>query len=265
MATVNKTFTSVEPGDNLFIKSGDKMDYSVSGSFVGTVIIEQSSNNEQTWTQVGDPITGAASSTINTYYGGSNHGLYRFRCIDYTSGSIVTSLTDAALVLKEYKDADGNTILKITEAGIEVNGDVVINDDDSFLEFSDYTIGAWSITENEWGDFGSFTLTKPGIYNIASILAMYGPNGSGALRAYCDLAIGEVSGNDGTGLVPAKNRAKISMEAPGATDTYGMLTIPDFRVEVTDSPVTLYMKGRMQINSANWLIVGRRMTATKVG
>lgn len=115
--TVSASFTSAIAGSLLQLRHGDLLTYSVSGTFVGTVVLEKSFTGGTTWVQV-TSATGSASSSIEISNPADGLVHYRFRCSAYTSGTIVTSLVRASKTLQEFRDRDGNLLFKIDEDGV---------------------------------------------------------------------------------------------------------------------------------------------------
>lgn len=125
ISTVSKSFTAVGVGTGLAVKHGDKFTYAVSGTFVGTVVLEYTRDGGASFQSSGISATGAASGTVFVETPDLGAANYRFRCSAFTSGTIVTSLVDAnAALVQEFKDINGNTILSINESGIVVTGTV---------------------------------------------------------------------------------------------------------------------------------------------
>lgn len=120
-ATISKSFTATGAGGDLLVKVGDSFTYSVSGTFVGTVVL-QKSTNYFTWETVATA-TGSASGTIIASSDNANQVFYRFWCDAYTSGTIVTSMTDATGYVNpidEWKNKNGETVAYTTETGLVV-------------------------------------------------------------------------------------------------------------------------------------------------
>lgn len=118
MATVAKSFTAVGAGTGLAVKHRDSVSYSVSGTFVATVVFERSQNGGASWQAVATA-TGAASGTVLVENPDQGQSIFRFRCSAFTSGTIVTSIDDVASTLQLISDGDGVPLLKVTEAGVE--------------------------------------------------------------------------------------------------------------------------------------------------
>lgn len=91
MASVSSSFTAVGNGSSILIPFGSNYSYSVSGTFVGTVVLEKSVNNI-TWATIVSA-TGSASGTLNSETPDRQPLYFRFRCSAFTSGTIVTTLT----------------------------------------------------------------------------------------------------------------------------------------------------------------------------
>lgn len=114
MATLSTSFTAVGAGGALAVRKGDKFTYSVSGTFSGTVVLEKS-QDLLAW-EIISSHTAAASGTIEVEATAASSLSYRFRCSAYTSGTIETSIADAAKTLVKYANNEGTTIFEVTEA-----------------------------------------------------------------------------------------------------------------------------------------------------
>lgn len=96
MAIISKSFTAVGNGIETLLKHSEAFDYAVSGTFVGTVILERTTKGGTSWERVAS-FTAAASGRVTNESPARANQVYRFRCSAYTSGTIVTSLTSANL------------------------------------------------------------------------------------------------------------------------------------------------------------------------
>lgn len=114
--TISKSFTAVGAGGSLVFKHGDYVSASVSGTFSGTVILERSNSNGVLWTTVAT-FTAAGSGTYLSETKDRANSQYRFRCDDYTSGTIVTSISQVTRVLQTVQTNDGEVVSNLTEAG----------------------------------------------------------------------------------------------------------------------------------------------------
>lgn len=90
---VSKSFTAVGVSDAVLIPAGDSLYYTVSGTFVGTVVLEKSNNGGLAWVDAG---VSASAAAATLFYPTSNvageKALYRWRCSAFTSGTIVATL-----------------------------------------------------------------------------------------------------------------------------------------------------------------------------
>lgn len=123
-ATVSKSFTTHSSGSAaLYVRPGDSFSYSVSGTFVGTVVLQKSRDGAN-FSQVGSAITGAASSTIKNDSGAA----YAFRvyCSTHTSGTIVTSLTDDSNLVQHFKAKSGAAVLSLYDDGVIIPGNLSV-------------------------------------------------------------------------------------------------------------------------------------------
>lgn len=90
---INKSFTAVGSGALLYVANVLKFSYSISGTFVGTVLLERSVNGGASF----EPLlsfTDVASGVVQPFYEAHGGVHYRFRCSAFTSGTIVTSMED---------------------------------------------------------------------------------------------------------------------------------------------------------------------------
>lgn len=135
MATRTDAFTAVGAGGLFGVRDGDRFTYAVSGTFVGTWVLEKSENGGAAWEQV-DTGTGTKSSTTvdvrNTKTAGAD-AHFRFRCAAFTSGQIDTELSDAesGIVTPETAlvDTDGTPRAVAREGGLDVTGDLDVSED----------------------------------------------------------------------------------------------------------------------------------------
>lgn len=127
MATVSKSFTATGNGDSFGIQAGDKLTYAVSGTFVGTVSLWKTANNGVSWELERSGMTGTVSTTtIIAQCQNAKNITYRFVCDAYTSGTIVCDLADVSVIVQEFTDKKGNVILRLTEAGVEIPGNLSV-------------------------------------------------------------------------------------------------------------------------------------------
>ena len=119
MAQVNESFTAIRDGLFLRIETHESFDYVVSGTFVGTVVIEFSLNGGTFW-EIAKTITSPESANIVAQTSAAGFAWYRFRCTEFTSGMIVTSLTDFADVVpgRLFRDNKDKIVLVLRDDGV---------------------------------------------------------------------------------------------------------------------------------------------------
>lgn len=108
--TISKSFTAVGTGGTLLVRPKSSFNWAVSGTFVGTWILETSSNGGQGWIQVASGSAAATGDIDNTQLG-SQSAQYRFHCLTYTSGTIVTAMTEDDTEIVDTKAQDGSTLM----------------------------------------------------------------------------------------------------------------------------------------------------------
>lgn len=114
MTTINASFSAVGTGTPLTIKSGRQFSYSVSGTFSATVNLEASDNGGQTW-KVVKAFTAAGSGTINVKSANGEPVEHRFHCVQRTSGTVVTSISDVAQAQIVVTGQDGSTTFEVDD------------------------------------------------------------------------------------------------------------------------------------------------------
>ena len=136
-ATVSKNFTATGAGGSLSVKVGDSFTYDVSGTFVGTVVLQRSVTGGASWETVTSK-TSTASGNVTVESSGSSQVSYRFICSSYTSGTITTTITDEIMApVQEFKNLNGETIAYTTEDGMVIKN--------------------LTVTETATGEFGTGT------------------------------------------------------------------------------------------------------------
>lgn len=114
--SIAKSFTATGVGGAIGVRRGDSFAYSVSGTFVGTVMLEQSDDGVNYRTL--STFTAGATGTFNVSPGPIEFlPLFRFRCDAYTSGTIVTSVTKNTKVLQQFINEDGFVPLQVNDDG----------------------------------------------------------------------------------------------------------------------------------------------------
>ncbi len=151
MSTVTSDFTALGGGNTLFVRAGTTLNYSVSGTFDGTVRLERSIDGGLSWDHLPIEASGTASGSLESNIPVQpNDAIYRFSCIVFASGTIETSLSNVAKTIVEYKDENGASLFKVTEEGVEalsmspaaVDADEVDADEVATTELTEQTAGA---------------------------------------------------------------------------------------------------------------------------
>jgi hypothetical protein len=112
MSLITKSFTATGVSASINVRPKETATYSVSGTFSGTVVLERGIGTSA-WEPVGT-FTVSASGIVTA-------GVYRFRCSAYTSGTIVTALSDASDTFETWMNLDGGIPFQITETGAKVD------------------------------------------------------------------------------------------------------------------------------------------------
>lgn len=96
MSIVNKSFTAVGASEKLLVSSGSVLNVSISGTYAATLVVEQSRNGGMSW----EPLltSAVANATVNEdilIEDPANQAVQvRIRCSAFTSGTVVTALTN---------------------------------------------------------------------------------------------------------------------------------------------------------------------------
>lgn len=93
MAIVSKSFTAKDVSSTLFIKNGDAVSYSITGTFNATLVLEYSDNNGLSYKEL-KKFTSAATNELKVDFLTAGHAILRLRCIAFVSGTAVTTLQD---------------------------------------------------------------------------------------------------------------------------------------------------------------------------
>lgn len=117
MATVSTSFEATGVSAQLLVAHGASFTYDVSGTFVGTVVLERTQDGGTTF-EVITSKAAAASGTVLVETSARGHAGYRFRCSAFTSGTIVTSLADAEDLVQQVTNPQGTVLFKIVEDSV---------------------------------------------------------------------------------------------------------------------------------------------------
>lgn len=117
-AYVSGGTATVALSGELYVHQGDRFALTITGTFVGRALLEFSDNGGAAWKPVLDIRATAAAQT----YVSEKTGRYRLRMVEWTSGAIGYTLADAAQIISEEVDGNGQVILRQVEGGIELPG-----------------------------------------------------------------------------------------------------------------------------------------------
>lgn len=116
MTTVSGTFTAVGSSGTLRIRRKESVQYAISGTFVGTWVIEQDAGGGQAWIELASG-TAAESDTIPVQFG---EGRVRVRCSAHTSGTITYSINDTIAVGEQFFAPSGVEAARVTDTGFDL-------------------------------------------------------------------------------------------------------------------------------------------------
>lgn len=128
MTSISTSFTATGVSASLFLESGQTATYTITGTFVATLVLQITTNGGQSW------------QTVATYTGTQTSlaildpGTYRWNCTAFTSGTAVATLADALDpigILPPFRNAQGETVIGANENGlitrwIFMQGDVYV-------------------------------------------------------------------------------------------------------------------------------------------
>lgn len=121
MASVTGSFTALGSTANLLVKHMDKLTYTVSGTFVGTWVLEKVVGAGAAYEQIATGTGEVTAIEHQVKSSGGNHSLYRMRCSAYTSGTMDVSVDDATgVVLPNFqmKNSNGDVVLELNDSGV---------------------------------------------------------------------------------------------------------------------------------------------------
>ena len=123
MATEAKNFEALGAGLTILIRRGESFTYAVAGTFVGTVLLQRSSDGGATWVTI-RTATAADSGTEVLDYLKTETTLIRYYCSAFTSGTIETSIADVSgdVITQSFKDGAGVDRVYAVDGGAKVAG-----------------------------------------------------------------------------------------------------------------------------------------------
>jgi len=125
MTTVTGDFTAIHDVSGVLrTRDGEGVSYSITGTFDQTIVLEKDNGGGLSWSKVAGPFTDEVTGRYQSYVSER----LRFRCIaeGETPGTATYSMTDESAVLREWKDADGNAVARLTQDGFEVLGALAV-------------------------------------------------------------------------------------------------------------------------------------------
>lgn len=115
------SFTATGTSAELSIKHRDILRYSVSGTFVATIIIERTQNGGASWEPLpGVSITAAASADLTVEHSDQGSASYRLRCSSYTSGTATYEISEGFKLIKSFENTSGQAVVTIHEDGLRL-------------------------------------------------------------------------------------------------------------------------------------------------
>lgn len=111
--TLSGSFTAVGASALMYVRPNESLDFAVSGTFVATMLLQSTQNGGQVW-DTERTITAPSSGRIEKSPGRQ----YRIICRDYTSGTVVWSISQVNDVISESRDASG-AATRTTEEGVD--------------------------------------------------------------------------------------------------------------------------------------------------
>lgn len=91
MSQVQASFTALGNGGFFLVQPGQILNYEVSGTFSGTVVLERTRDGGLSFEPTGVVLTAPGSASIE-HEGGDRNATYRWACTVFGSGTIVTTL-----------------------------------------------------------------------------------------------------------------------------------------------------------------------------
>ncbi|MCZ6898336.1 MAG: hypothetical protein O7D95_06505 [Betaproteobacteria bacterium] len=202
MATVSTSFTSVAAGEPILIKRDDDYTYSLSGTFSATCRLEYSDSAGVSWITL-VTATSPVSSTTRTNNTNKDF-LIRWNCTVFGSGTAVSSIADADILIEEIVNNRGVPVVQTRESGQVVTGTQSV----SGSKMTTQNLGAdgVGVTAVETGDGNQHTTTitlagvlpaiTGGVNQAVGLLIYTFPAGAIVINhAYISVGITQSEGN----------------------------------------------------------------------
>ena len=125
MATVSTSFTAVGVSGLLSVTVRDEIvSVALSGTYAATVQLEKSGPAGLAWERVGGPWSTANATVAFAHPHNEDRALYRLRCTSFTSGTVVSTVSDGDKVIDGSGPTPGFTR---TQAGLTEHGNVTVD------------------------------------------------------------------------------------------------------------------------------------------
>lgn len=132
MPSISGSFTGAGVSDILFVSREKTIDYSLTGTFVGTYQLERAKTPDAlNWEIAAGPFTAPVAAGV--YNIQSPRERLRWRCISHTSGTASYTAEDGDAILFQIIDpVDGTAVFLVKQSGVSFQGtiDGVLTDSD---------------------------------------------------------------------------------------------------------------------------------------
>ena len=122
MSTMTASFTAVGNGKSIVVENGETFSYVVTGTFVGTWVLQRS-EDLTSWFSVATGTSTQTKTILQAPNTSARHLFYRFRCSVYTSGTISASLSNIGAEIETEVDSDGTKIVELNEDALVFHKD----------------------------------------------------------------------------------------------------------------------------------------------
>lgn len=118
ITSITDSFTAVGASSMLFVRQGRNARYSISGTFVATILVQKRLGLDA-WQTIRQHTAAA-----DTQFAGAlpTDEVYRLYCISYTSGTVDYTLEDEAAVIEALVDKSGTVVETMDELGTRSGG-----------------------------------------------------------------------------------------------------------------------------------------------
>lgn len=121
MTTVSSSFTAAGISSSLVTGAqAENVTLSISGTYSAVVLVQVALDRLGTAWKTLEKFT-TANATVSRQFSGRGK-VYRLVCSAFTSGTVTYSFSDGDATVREFKDGDGNVLLRLKQSGVEVPG-----------------------------------------------------------------------------------------------------------------------------------------------